>query len=177
MERDSKPDFEEDTLCDSSRERILQQRKCHKGGKIIKEDPINMNELLSCPLATSCFRDLSCFDFCEMVERVKFHHELGRLFVTNLDNNVVHLLEFTFTLSSTIIAEAIGIPDVGEKWNNRQHNNREYYDPYIKAKYHGRISRVFHFRFLEDQYAPLMKLIIKYFSYEGSFSILYAYHI
>jgi len=30
---------------------------------------------------------------------------------------------------------------------------------------------------LEDWYVPLMKLIIKYFTCEGRFSRLYAYHI
>ena len=39
------------------------------------------------------------------------------------------------------------------------------------------LRRVFPFRFLKDEYAPLMKLIIRYFSCEGRFSSLYAYHI
>lgn len=60
-----------------------------------------------------------------MVERVKFHHELARLFVINLDNNVVNLAGVTFTLSPTIISEATGILDVGEKWNKRQNIDRE----------------------------------------------------
>lgn len=112
-----------------------------------------------------------------MIERVKFHHELARLFVTNLDNHVVNLAGVTFTLSSTFIAKATCIPDIGEKWNKRQHIDKEYYEPYIKDEYHGRISRVFPFRFLEDRYAPLMKLIVKYLTCEGRFSTLYAYHI
>ena len=39
------------------------------------------------------------------------------------------------------------------------------------------LQRVFPFRYLKDEYAPLMKLIMKYFSCEGKFSCLYAYHI
>jgi len=39
------------------------------------------------------------------------------------------------------------------------------------------LTRVFPFRYLKDEYAPLMKLIMKYFSCEGRFSRLYAYHI
>ena len=39
------------------------------------------------------------------------------------------------------------------------------------------LSRVFPLRFLRDEFAPLMKLIIRYFSYEGRFSRLYAYHV
>ena len=52
-----------------------------------------------------------------MVERVKFHHELARLFVTHLDNNEVKLAGVTITLSPAIISEATSIPNVGEKWN------------------------------------------------------------
>ena len=54
-----------------------------------------------------------------MVQRVKFHHELARKFVINMDNNMVHLARINFTLSPTIIAEATRILDVGEKWNKR----------------------------------------------------------
>ena len=39
------------------------------------------------------------------------------------------------------------------------------------------LSRVFPFQYLSDQFAPLMKLIIRYFSYEGRFSRLYEYHV
>ena len=149
----------------------------HKGGKIIREEPISISELLACPLTTTCFRYQSCFEFCEMVERVKYHHELERQFVINMENNVVHLVGINFTLSPAIIAEAARMPDVGENWIKRQNISEQYYEPYIKAKYHGKLSRVFPFKFLEDQYVPLMKLIIKYFTCEGRLSILYAYHI
>ena len=174
---DSDYETREETLSVSSRDKNLQQRKPHKGGKIIREELISMSELHACPLATSCFKHQSCFGFCEMVEKVKFHHELARLFVTNLDNNVVNLVGVTFNLSPTIISEAIGIPNVGKKWNKRQNIDRDYYEPYIKAKYHSKISRVFPFKFLEDKSASLMKVIIKYFTCEGRFSKLYAYHI
>ena len=115
MEMDSDYDMDEDSLSDSSRERNLQQRKPQKGGKIIREKPIGMKELLAYPMAISCFKHQSCFGFCEMVEKVKFRHELVRLFVTNLDNNIVNIVGVTFTLSPTIILEAAGILDVGEK--------------------------------------------------------------
>jgi len=78
METSSESNFEEETLSDSSRERNVQPKKPHKGGKIIREEPISMSELLACPLATTCFKYQSCFEFCEMVERVKYHHELAR---------------------------------------------------------------------------------------------------
>jgi len=177
MERDSEYEFEEDTLSDSSRKRNIQQRKPHKGGRIIREKPTSLRELQACPLAISFFKHHSCFDFCEMVERVKFHHELARLFVTHLHNNEVTLARITFTISPAIISEATCIPDVGEKWNKGQDIDREYYDPYIKARYKDKMKRVFPLKFLEDRFSPSMKIIIKYFTCEGRFSRLYDYHI
>jgi len=69
-----------------------------------------------------------------MVERVKFHNELAREFVINMDNNMVNLSSVNFTLSPTIIVEATRIPDVGEKWNKRKNISKHHYEPYIKAK-------------------------------------------
>ena len=112
-----------------------------------------------------------------MVERVKYHHELARLFVLHLHNGQVNLTGVTFTLTPETIAEATCILHVGEQWNKGQLVDKEHYEPYIKATYKKQISRVFPFRYLQDTYAPLMKLIIKCFSCEGRFSRLYTYHV
>lgn len=45
MDRDSDYDYEEETFSDSFMERHRQQRKPHKGGKIIKEELANVREL------------------------------------------------------------------------------------------------------------------------------------
>lgn len=83
-----------------------------------------------------------------MVERVKFHHELARLFVTHLENNEVQLVGVTFTLSPTIISKATGIPNIGEKWNKGKYIDREFYEPYIKVACLSKLKRVFPFKFL-----------------------------
>lgn len=75
------------------------------------------------------------------------------------------------------IAEATGIPNIGEQWNKRQQLEKSYYEPYIKPGYMRHLSRVFPFHYLNDQFAPLMKLIIRYFSCDGRFSLLDAYHV
>ena len=115
MESDTVYEREEEALSDSSREKHV-QRKPHKGRKIITKEPISLRELLACPLAISCFRHHSCFDFCEMVERVKFHHELAMLFVTHKDNGQISLACISFILSPAIISEATCIPNVGGQW-------------------------------------------------------------
>ena len=83
----------------------------------------------------------------------------------------------TFTLTSETISVATGIPNIGEQWHKNKKVERHHYEPYIKDSCLSQLTRVFPFRFMKDEYAPLMKLIMKYFSCEGRFSRLYAYHI
>ena len=105
MERDSEYELEEDSLSDSSRERSRQQRKPHKGGRIIREEPTILRELQASPLAISYFKHQACFEFCGMIERVRFHHELARLFVTHLHKNEMKFAGVTFTISPVVISE------------------------------------------------------------------------
>ena len=168
METDSTYEMDEETVSDSSQE-IHASRKPHKGGKHILEEPTILTELLACPLAVACFKHQSCYRFCEMVERVKYQHELARLFVLHLHNGQVNLAGVIFTLTPETIVEATSIPNVGEQWNKGQLVGKEHYEPYVKASYQKKISTVFPFRYLQDTYASLMKFIIKYFTYEGGF--------
>ena len=78
-----------------------------------------------------------------MVERVKFHHELAQLFVNHLHNGQVNIAGVSFILLPTTISEAVGIPNVGEEGNKGQYVDREHYKPYIKARYHSKINKVF----------------------------------
>ena len=112
-----------------------------------------------------------------MISQTQHHQELVHLFVLHLHDGHVNLAGVNFTLSPETIAQATGIPNLGEEWSKRQPLNRFYYDPYIKPGYMRHLSTVFPFRFLRDEFAPLMKLIIRYFSCEGRFSRLYAYHV
>jgi len=134
METHSAYERDEETVSDSSQE-IYAPKKPHKGGKHIQEEPTTLTELLACPLAVACFKRQSFYQFCEMVERVKYHHELARLFFLHLNNGQVNLVGVTFTLTPETIAEATGIPNVGEQWNKGQLVDKEHYEPYIKASY------------------------------------------
>ena len=76
MEFDPSYDRDEETHSDSPTE-IHAPRRPHKGGKHIREEPTSLAKLLACPLAITCFQHQSCFQFCEMVARVKYRHELA----------------------------------------------------------------------------------------------------
>lgn len=83
----------------------------------------------------------------------------------------------TITVSPSIILDATRILNVGEKWYKAQDLDEHYYEPYIKPPYRNEVKRLFPFRFLEDMYVPMMKIIMNYFTCEGKFSKLYTYHI
>jgi len=113
MELDSSYDRNEEIVSDSSRE-IHAPRRSHKSGKHNWEEPTSLAELLACPLAITCFQYQSCYQFCDMVERVKYHHELARLFVLHLQDGQVNLAGVTFTLTPETTGQATGILNVGE---------------------------------------------------------------
>ena len=102
---------------------------------------------------------------------------MARLFVLHLLGDHSILAGVTFTLTPETVSLATGIPNVGEPWHKKKKIDRQHYEPYIKTGFLRQLKRVFPFRYLKDEYAPLMKLIMKYFSCEGQFSHLYAYHI
>lgn len=128
-------------------------------------------------MTISSFKHLGCFDFCVMVQRVQSHLVLTRVFISNLEDNQVTLAGVTFTISSGIIVAATGIPNVHERWFKAQNLDNQYYEPYFKPRYINERKKVFPFSHLLDTYAPMMTIIMKYFTCEGRFSRLYTYHI
>jgi len=160
-----------------SEEEETEVKKTHKGGRILRFEPTDLRELLTSPMVVTSFKYLGCYDFCEQVQAVQHHPMLTRLFISKLQDNQVTLVGVTFTLSSAIILAAIGIPNVGEKWFKQGDLERHYYEPFIKPRHINEIKGYFPFSHILDIYAPMMKIIMKYFSCEGRFSRLYSYHI
>ena len=66
---------------------------------------------------------------------------------------------------------------MGERWFKQENLDPSYYEPYLKPRYKDDKKSIFPFSHLLDQYAPMMKIIMKYFICEGRFSRLYSYHI
>jgi len=127
-------------------------------------------------MTMTSFKWLGYYEFCEQVQAVQHHPELTRLFITKLQDNQVTLAGITFTLSTAIISAATRIPYVGEKWFKHGDLERHYYEPYMEPRYRNERRGYFRFSHLLDRYAPLMKIIMKYFSCEGRFSRVYSYH-
>ena len=102
------------------------------------------------------------------------HPELTRLFIINLHEKQVNLVGVTFELSTDVIANATVIPSVGEKWFKQANLDMSYFEPYLKPRYKDHNKSTFPFSHLLDRYAPMMRIIIKYFTCEGRFFRLYS---
>ena len=66
---------------------------------------------------------------------------------------------------------------MGEKWFKQTNLEMSYFEPYLKPRYKDHHKSIFPFSYLLDRYAPMMRIIMKYFTCEGRFSCLYSYHI
>lgn len=86
------------------------------------------------PITVTSFQHVSCFEFCEKVERIQHHPMLTTLFITNLHDIQVTLASFTFIISPTIIEDASGIPNMGGKWFNQGELDHFYPDPNLKPR-------------------------------------------
>ena len=52
-----------------------------------------------------------------------------------------------------------------------------HYHPFLKPSCQAKCKAIFPCSHLLDKYALLMKIVMKYFTYEDKFSIIYSYHI
>lgn len=114
--------YEQEYDSDSAAEGNVPRRshKSGKGGKHLREEPTSLDQLQACPLEMDCFQHQSFFQYCEMISQTQHHHELARLFFLHLHDARVNLAGVDFILSPETIAQATGIPNIGEEWNKHQ---------------------------------------------------------
>ena len=144
----------------------MPRRHQHKGGKINRFETLKTLELMASSMIVSCFQNVGCFDFCERMQQVQNHPELTRLFILILHEKQVDIAGVNFELSSDAIANATGIPSAGEKWFKNANLDMSYYEPFLKPRYKYNYKSIFPFSHLLERYAPLMRIIMKYFTCE-----------
>lgn len=102
---------------------------------------------------------------------------LARLFVLHLRDGHVTLAGVNFTLTPEVISQATEIPNVGEVWPKGRLLDFVHFEPYVRPSSVEFLTGVFPSRFLRSEYAPIMRLIMRYFTCEGRFTQVYSYHI
>lgn len=154
-----------------------ERKRHHKGGKILRYEPSNCSKINLHPFIKQFFEDVTCLDFCKRVSEVGFHEKLKNWVATKIKGESVVIVgvEFTFLVAS--ISLDTGLPDNGEYWFKGMSLDLEYYSPLLKTPYRENNAHVMPSRYLLENYAPLMKIVMKLFTCEGRFFIFYAYHI
>ena len=99
------------------------------------------------------------------------------LFSTSFNMGKATIAGVEFNLSADVISSTTSIPSHGQKWFKGMDIDLEDYELLGKPQARENPEYIFPFRHLLNRYAPLMRLIMKYFTCEGRFSRLYRYHI
>ena len=154
-----------------------ERKRNHKGGKILKYKPTNWNEINSYPFIKQCFEDVHCLEFWKRVSEVGSHEKLTDWVETQLKGESVVIVGVEFSFSVASISTITSLPDNGEYWFKGMSLDLEYYKPFLNTPYRETHTHLRTFKYLLEKYAPLMKTVMRFFSCEGRFSRLYAYHI
>lgn len=153
------------------------RKRKHKGGKILIYEPSDCNAINSYPFIKQCFEDVHCLEFCKRVSKMGFHEQLTNWVATQLKGEIVVIAGVEFSFSVTSIWLATELPDNGEYWFKGISLDLGHYKPFLKTPYRETHTNLMPFRYLLQKYVPLMKTAMRFFTCEGIFSRLYAYHI
>ena len=110
------------------------------------------------------FHEVGCLEFFQKVQEVKSHLPLTCLFDLRLQGKHVHLAGLDFKLSPRAVSKATKIPYIGEKWFKQTYLDLIHYKPFLKLEHQDACPAIFPFPHFLTSYAPLMKIIMKYFT-------------
>ena len=146
------------------------KRQAKKGGKPNSFEPAEIQELNISPSFLSCFQELGCFEFYNKVQEMGSHPHLTELFALRLHMKKVHIVGLDFEFTPKSVSKATKIPCIGEKWFKQTYLDLTHYQPFLKPSCQAACKTIFPFSHLLDRHALLMKIVMKYFTYEGRFS-------
>jgi hypothetical protein len=153
-----------------------QQRKAHKGGGIVRTEPCYMHLFYSKPLIRKVFQRVGCINFCQKMQRA--HPEVAREFALNFDGTKTKVGTFEFEVSEFSISTATEIPNTGERWFKAMTLNVAFSKEFLKLEYQGdNLSKGVPRNHMLEGFDNMLKVIQRYFTYEGRFNMIYQYHI
>jgi hypothetical protein len=153
-----------------------QSKKAHKGGKIVRTEPVDMRLFDTEPMAREMFRRAGCLSFCQNMQRG--HPEVAKQFALNFDGKKTRVGDLEFEVIEASISAATGIPISGENWFKAMVLSSPFIKDLFKPEYQANdLSKSVPRNQLIDQFDRMLKIIQRYFSCEGRFNTLYHYHI
>jgi hypothetical protein len=153
-----------------------QSRKTHKGGKVVRTEPVDMHLFDTEPMAREVFQRVGCLSFCQNMQRG--HPEVARQFALHFDGRKTKVGDLEFEVTEASISAATGIPITGEKWFKAMALSSAYAKDLFKPEYQANdLSKSMPRSQLIEQFDRILKIIQRYFTCEGRFNTLYQYHV
>jgi hypothetical protein len=151
-------------------------KKSHKGGKVVRTEPVDMHLFETEPMAREVFQRVGCLSFCQNMQRG--HPEVTRQFSLHFDGLKTKVGDLEFEVTEASISAATGIPITGEKWFKAMALNAAYAKDFLKPEHQaGNLSKGVPRNHLIEQFDKILRIIQRYFTCEGRFNTLYQYHI
>jgi hypothetical protein len=91
-----------------------QTKKTHKGGKVVRTEPVDMHLFDIEPMEREVFQRVGCLSFYQNMQRG--HPEVTRQFASHFDGRRTKVGDLEFEVTEASISAATGIPITGEKW-------------------------------------------------------------
>jgi hypothetical protein len=153
-----------------------QKKKSHKGGNVVRTEPVDMHLFEAEPMAREVFQRVGCLSFCQNMQRG--HPEVTRQFALHFDGLKTKVGDLEFEVSETSISAATGIPITGESWFKSMALDAAYAKYFLKPEYQAdNLSKGVPRNHLIEQFDKILRIIQRYFTCEGRFNTLYQYHI
>jgi hypothetical protein len=153
-----------------------QMKKSHKGGKVVRTEPVDMHLFETEPMSREVFQRVGCLSFCQNMQRG--HPEVTRKFALHFDGRKTKVGDLEFEVTEASISTATTIPITGEKWFKAMDLNAVYAKYFLKPEHQaGYLSRGVPRNQLIEQFDKILRIIQRYFTCEGRFNTLYQYHI
>jgi hypothetical protein len=114
--------------------------------------------------------------FCEKMERGR--PEVAKQFSLNFNGTKTNLGALDFEESEHSISIDTETHACGEKWFKAMSLNSTFSKEFLKPKYQGdNISKVVPRSQMLDYFDKILRVIRRYFTFEGRFNMVYQYHI
>jgi hypothetical protein len=106
------------------------------------------------------------------------HLEVARQFALHFDGINTKVGNLEFEVYEASIAATTGIPNTGERWFKSMILNVDFSKEFLKPDYQiDNFSKGVPRSHLVEDFDQMLKIIQRYFTCEGSFNMLYQYHI
>jgi hypothetical protein len=110
-----------------------QQKKCHKGGSVVKTEPYDMHLFDVEPMIKEVFQKSGCLYFYENMQRG--YPEVAREFSLNFDGTKTKVGTLELEVSETTIEATTEIPNTSERWFKSMTLNATFSKDFLKPDY------------------------------------------